>query len=454
MLQFEKLFIIALTLFANAVVAEDIYISGGDSEALQEAINAANVPNSQVTIHLEAGQVFSAIPQFGGIQGSLRIEGNGAVFGDTPSWQGHWTDVIEVDGEVTITDTTISAAHTMGCTFIVNRGSLSLERVTFSDIFGIINQKFFDCPTTQFLLNQGSLSLLNVSIISNEISLPGSVIRSVSGATTNINHLTVVDTTLNRSSLGTILKAELGGPISVSNSIIIAEGQSYPDGTHYEMIPCDGPIIDKGGNFASSGECGPSWGLIERTDLSQIVEKGHDAWVVPLVGDSIAMEAGNPDYCLRLDGRGFERDAMCDSGSYEAMASNHGGEIGRGGISGFYYTPDSDGNYIQVQRAYNGNVVVIWNTFDKSGSQAWVNAVGRYQGRVVEANAYINLGGILQPGAGASEATVKDWGTLKVTAHNCNDITVEYDSIDPNFGSGTFEATRLAFVHDLGCSEN
>ena len=453
MFQFGKLFIIALTLYANGVFAKDVYISGGDSEALQEAIDAANVPNFQVTIHLEAGQVFNAIPYFDSFEGRLRIEGNGAVFGDTSGLQAHSPDVINVNGEVTITDTTINAAHSMGCTFIVNRGSLSLERVTFSDIHGLQNQTFIKCDTTQFLLNEGSAALLNVTIISNEISLPGSVIRSVSGSNTNINHLTVVDTTINRAPVGTILLAEVGGPISISNSIIIADGGSYMDGTTYELIPCTGPIIDNGGNFASSEECGPTWGLIDRADLSQIVEKGHDAWVVPLVGDSIAMDAGNKDYCVRLDGRGFERDALCDSGSYESMAANNGGELGRGGISGFYYTPDSDGNYIQVQRAYNGNVVVIWNTFDRSGAQAWINAVGRYQNRVVEANAYINLGGILQPGAGASAATVTDWGTLKVTAHNCNEITVEYDSTDPNFGSGVFEATRLAYVHDLGCSE-
>ena len=40
--QFGKLFIIALALYANGVFAKDVYISGSDSEALQEAIDAAN----------------------------------------------------------------------------------------------------------------------------------------------------------------------------------------------------------------------------------------------------------------------------------------------------------------------------------------------------------------------------------------------------------------------------
>jgi hypothetical protein len=246
--KFATIFTLALALFAFDVLAQDVYIAGGDSTALQAAIDAANKPGSQVTIHLEAGQDFGIIPRLGGVEGNLRIEGNGAVFGSSIN-NAHWTDSVSVEGEVTITDSTFVGADTMGCSFIINRGSLSLERVTFSDIFGLVNQRFFDCPTTQFLLNEGSASLLNVTIHSNEISLPGSVIRSVSGAVTNINHLTVVDTTLNRASTGTILRAAVEGPISVSNSIIIAEGQSYPDGTHYDLIPCDGPIIDNGGNL-------------------------------------------------------------------------------------------------------------------------------------------------------------------------------------------------------------
>jgi hypothetical protein len=228
----------------------------------------------------------------------------------------------------------------------------------------------------------------------------------------------------------------------------LADGNSEAD-----LLPCDGPIVDNGGNFASPGDCGFSGGVIDRGSLWPIPEKGHDAWVFPLVAGSVAINAGNPEFCETLDGRGFERAVQCDSGAFEAAASNHGGKLGQGGISGFFYTPETDGNYIQLQRAYDGNVVVIWNTFDALGAQAWIYGVGAYQNGVVDADAHRNIGGVLQPGAGASGSSVTDWGTLKVTAHDCTHITVEYASTDPDFGSGTFEAKRLAYVHDLGCSE-
>jgi len=301
------------------------------------------------------------------------------------------------------------------------------------------------------LLNAGSAELVNVTIVATRFwAVQGSIVRALDNTSTNIAHLTVVDTTLTLrgASQIAILRAASEGSISVSNSIILNNGI-----TEGVLFPCLGPIIDNGGNFASSEDCGFTGDIVDRASLGRTVEQGHDAWVIPLIAGSVAANGGNPSYCEKLDGRGFQRVTLCDSGAFEVMASNHGGELGRGGVSGLYYTPETDGNYIQLQRAFDGNVVVIWNTFDTLGSQAWVYGLGSYQNGVVVAAAHRNLGGMLQPGTGASTATVTDWGTLTVTVHDCTHITVEYESSDPNFGSGTFEAQRIAFVHDLGCSE-
>jgi hypothetical protein len=430
------------------VLAQDVYISGNDSDALQAAIDAANMPGSQVTIHLEAGQVFEGTPYLGDFSGYLEIEGNGAIFK-----QGVALGFIATDGDVAITGVTFANVDTgaVNCSFILNQGRLSLERVTFSNTGISTPGAFLQCHNEDVLFNDGFSELVDVTIVGIRFwAVEGSIIRSSENASTRISHLTVVDTTfsLKGDSQIAILRSASEGSISVNNSIILAD-----ESLGENLLPCVGPITDNGGNFSSSGDCGFSGGLIDRDDLGQIIEKGHDAWVMPLSPDSVAVNAGNPEYCQKLDGRGFERGVLCDSGSYETAASNHAGELGRGGISGFYYTPESDGNYIQVQRAYDGNVVVIWNTFDASGAQAWINAVGSYQDGVITAVAYRNLGGVLQPGAGASGGAETDWGTIKVTAHNCWQITVEYESSDPGFGSGTFDAQRIAFVHDMGCSE-
>ena len=456
MFKSKLIFIFVVLMFTCDVIAQDVYITGGDGAALQAAIDAANVPGSQVTAYLEAGQVFKDIPKLGEVRGNLRIEGNGAVFGDVKDIAGGPMGIVAADGVVMITGATFVNADSgaLSCNLIDNFGRLYLERVSFSDVQIQTEGPFLKCDTEGLLVSHGSaeLDLINVTIAkTNFWAIEGSVIRSSESASTRISHLTVVDTTflLKGDSQISILRSDSKGSISVSNSIILAD-----ESLGGNLFPCEGPITDNGGNFASPGDCGFSGGVIDRSSLGQIIEKGHDAWVLPLLADSIAISGGNHDYCQKLDGRGFERNAQCDSGAYESSASSHGGELGRGGISGFYYTPESNGNYIQVQRAYDGNVVVIWNTFDASGAQAWINAVGSYQDGVVNAAAYRNSGGMFQPGGGASGATEADWGTLRVTAHNCWQITVEYDSSDPEFGSGSFEAQRLAYVHDLGCSEN
>ena len=448
----KTIFVIAFILFTFEAIAEDVYISGGDSIALQAAIDAADSPGSQVTIHLEAGQVFGDTPRFSGFSGNVKIEGNGAILSHVTPSSGLPLGSIATDGVVTFTGVTFANAGTssLPCSFIENSGRLTLERVTFSIIYTDTYHRWTVCGPKQLLLNKGIAKLANVTIVGSQLSnLGDSIIHTSASATTDISNLTVADTTFSRGGgKNPILFTDTGGSLSISSSIILANGP-YED----SLVPCEGPITDNGGNFASPGDCGFSGGVIDRTSLRQVVEKGLDAWVLPLLADSIAVNAGNPEYCQKLDGRGFERDVLCDSGAYEVAASNHGGELGRGGVSGFYYTPETNGNYIQIQRAYDGNVVVIWNTFDSSGAQAWINAIGSYQDGVITAKAYRSVGGTLQPGGGASGATETDWGSLKVTAHNCWQITVEYESSDLAFGSGTFEAQRIAYVHGLGCSE-
>lgn len=437
-------------LLTTDVFAEEVYIKGGDSDALQAAIDAANSPGSDVIIHLEAGEPYHDTPQLSGFKGNLKIEGNGAVIGYPNVYQGLALGTVSSMGSVSIFNVTFEHNPTgqFDCSFIDNKGNLTLNRVAFSNTLIETNGHFVECDTEELLLNEGTAEMHNVTIVGTHVSAyQGAVIRALENSSTIIKHLTFIDSPSD-SSAGAVLAAASGGSISVSNSIILSDGNTEGD-----LIPCAGHIIDNGGNFASAGDCGFSGGLIDRSSLGPVVEKGHDSWVVPLAANSIAIDAGNPEFCEKLDGRGFERDAHCDSGAYEAGASNHGGELGRGGVSGIYYTPDGDGNYVQLQRVYDGNVVIIWNAFDKEGNQAWVFGLGSYEGGSVTAKAYRNIGGVLQPGGGATAATVTEWGTLKVTVHDCLNITVDYDSADTNFGAGSFDAQRLAYVHDLGCSE-
>ncbi len=299
MFKFKTILVFALILFTFNVVAEDVFIPGGDSAALQAAIDAANVPGSQVTIHLEAGQLFDVIPHFSKFAGNITIEGNGAIWGNGQTFNAGLGWIIP-DGVLTITGVTILGleAQALNCSAIHNQGSLTLERVTIKGFVLESVHPFFPpgCHyPREMLLNEGFAELINVTIVGSEFPNIGHyLIYTSENASTEISHMTVADNRVNYpwESGGlpdSILFTEPDGSTSISNSIILANANLED-----RVIPCVGPITDNGGNFASSEDCGFSSDLIDRSSLGQIIEKGHDAWVVPLLAESIAVNGGNP----------------------------------------------------------------------------------------------------------------------------------------------------------------
>jgi len=128
MFKLNGFLVIVCMLIACEVVAQDVFIAGGDNVALQAAIDAANTADSQVTIHLEAGQVFEDNPQFGQFTGNLKIEGNGAIFGRSDVVRSDPLGSIATSGVVAIIGVTCINTGTgpVRCSLIHDQGSVSL----------------------------------------------------------------------------------------------------------------------------------------------------------------------------------------------------------------------------------------------------------------------------------------------------------------------------------------
>lgn len=129
-----------------------------------------------------------------------------------------------------------------------------------------------------------------------------------------------------------------------------------------------------------------------------------------------------------------------------------------GGITGLYFNPDDDGHYVSILET-RYNTLVIWNTFDDHGVQAWIYGVGQLEdGRIVEAESYINRSLGFSDGD-LSGLQVIPWGTLEVRMDSCREGTVYYETRLPEFGAGQYPATgqfpieRLAYSKQLGCEE-
>src|SRR5690606_33022273 len=91
-----------------------------------------------------------------------------------------------------------------------------------------------------------------------------------------------------------------------------------------------------------------------------------------------------------VDGNG-DGTAVCDRGAWEYLPSG----LSDGGANGLYFDPSQNGHYVYVlDNDYNTRV--MWTTFDRSGNQAWVFAIGDLAGgRSMIADAYINENGEL-----------------------------------------------------------
>ena len=115
----------------------------------------------------------------------------------------------------------------------------------------------------------------------------------------------------------------------------------------------------------------------------------------------------------------------------------------------------TNGHYVSLQRVHdNKDVMVFWDTFDNQGNQAWIFGVGTLTSdRHIHASMYRNLGGVLQPGGPATGAKASAWGTVDIDLTSCAAAQFNYQSSLPDFGSGQFPLTRLAFESAINCGD-
>jgi hypothetical protein len=196
--------------------------------------------------------------------------------------------------------------------------------------------------------------------------------------------------------------------------------------------------------YAPGDEVGVPTGLIWRRSTNS-----NQFNLVPGAASSV-VDSGDSTWCPEgyeiWDGNG-DGVTTCDRGAWELVPTS----LAEGGINGFYYNPDEDGHYVYIQQT-DFTTLVMWNTFDADGNQAWVYGTGDLaSGRSVLAEAFINRTGGLTPEGLITDIEAEPWGELQVDMDSCTKGLVAYRSTLPKFGSGQFPIERLAYVKQLGC---
>jgi len=438
MLRFVLFLSFALGLYQTAT-AGVVRVADGDCAGFEKATAQVADHPTTTTILLARNGSYVARGAAGGggcniaLQyGSLTIEGNGAtITAQGCAWGS--ANVVAAGASLTVRNLRIVDDTDPGCMGTVpgplfsSGGNLSFENVV---VFGAN----FTNVTLQGAMGANTV-LRNTTWIGASLAGTFDAYNS-----TFINS----SLTVGPSSVG------LYSYIYLSNSLVSSTKQICPQG---------GTLYSRGGNVLTDSSCGLSASTGDRVvstlDLPAPADHGGLVPTVQIGYGNPGYRFGVAQYCEATDARGVTRNATnCDAGAYES-----GGGLGlvtENGMNGLYYVPGiANGHYVSVQRIHdNKDVMVFWNTFDRNGNQAWLFGVGTLTSdRHVHALMYRNLGGVLQPGGAPTGAKPSEWGTVDIDVATCAAAQFNYQSSLPEFGSGQFPLTRLAFESAINCGD-
>ncbi|WP_018973441.1 choice-of-anchor Q domain-containing protein [Rudaea cellulosilytica] len=453
-------FILLLTLafgFYETAAAEVVRIADGDCGGLGKAVTAASNSGTNVTILLARGGRYP-VCEIDATSGSIDIDAQGSTFQFLCAGIGAHATVMLRNAIITTAGDNPVPAHCgavvdgFGGSFIAmpaiqNAGSLTLERVAIRGVERPVN---LDVGAyggyAGFIMSYGALVIRNATIAdNNDASLITSAGKAEIYNSTFSNNV--------RGGLNFVAYSSSIDPgVLISNSVLArSDGAACGNGNV--------AVTSLGGNVATDTSCGLSADAGDKIVGGLVLPAASDhGGLVP----TVQIGYGNPayrtaiaKYCEATDARGVTRNAMsCDAGAYES-----GGGLGlvtANGMNGLYYVPGiSNGHYVSVQRIHdNKDVMVFWNTFDQNGNQAWLFGVGTLTSdRHVHALMYSNLGGVLQPGGAPTGAKPSEWGTVDIDVTSCSAAQFAYQSSLPEFGSGQFPLTRLAFESAINCGD-
>jgi hypothetical protein len=409
----------ALTAHAGSV----IHVADGDCAALADAVSSAPDGQQTTLVLARKGRYHSVVGTDCGIhlqRGNVLIEASGATI-DSAICASEIIGV-EAGAALTLRDALVQEpdcglGNGIGAS-VVNDGTLQFDAVTLLVPSAVQNHP------------GASMTLRNVTLQSNM-------------GLGNGGSLDIFNSTLQATDIAS------GGSLVLANSVL-----ATPPGAC--AVRSSGTVQSLGGNIVGAS-C--TWAIAtdrRATDyaagLGAVQDNGGLVATAAPASASIVRDAGVAKYCEPTDARGIVRPAgACDAGAVEFDARK---SLGEGGMNGIFYDRAANGHYVTIQRVHDdGTALVIWNTFDRNGDQAWIYGVGQVSGRHIHIEMSQNLGGRLQAGGAPVGSSVHSWGTVDIDLTSCLSGTLRYASPLAEFGSGQFPLDRLATVSAFGCAD-
>ena len=121
-----------------------------------------------------------------------------------------------------------------------------------------------------------------------------------------------------------------------------------------------------------------------------------------------------------------------------------------GSFSGAWYDPSRSGEGLVIEVTNDPNssearAVVSWYTYsaDNTTTQSWVIGNGPVVGDTILANMTITNGTSFGANFNADDVIRTPWGQVSIKFTDCKTATLTFDSLDSNYGSGSYQLQRL-----------
>ncbi len=96
--------------------------------------------------------------------------------------------------------------------------------------------------------------------------------------------------------------------------------------------------------------------------------------------------------------------------------------------------------------------MVQWFTYDDKGNQFWIQGVGSIDGKTITVKeAFFTRGTAYGSGFDPDDVERVDWGTVTIVFDSCTRGSASYESLLPEFGSGTQDLRRITSLDGLAC---
>jgi len=123
-----------------------------------------------------------------------------------------------------------------------------------------------------------------------------------------------------------------------------------------------------------------------------------------------------------------------------------------GGFTGNWFNADTSGQGFQLQVLPDGKAVAFWFTYDANGNQVWLIGNNDIQGNRLELDMARPVGARFGANFDSDDVQLQPFGTVTMTFDDCNSGTVNWQSSDAQFGSGSMPIERLTSSAGVSCT--